>query len=499
MREVNNQARNQDKNMSAAREIGQVVMYSDFRGYGFIRTGKGRNAKDYFVHASSIHSAGHRTLDVGQTVEFTPRVAQRGIQAIDVRVISSEKIAKAAVEPSWVFMKKNPFTPQDPITDPNKFAGRRQPFHNAVDAIYNNKNILITGHRGIGKSSIAYQLLYLAAGENSLATRLGIDLGGETFDHICGDYRCLPGNSLGDIANGLLTTLAQDTGRERKELKDSKKTVDIDLKFFKTGLSNTYQTLNPSDLSIQFSGEVNRIYRSADHKARGVTFLIDEVDVLLGDVHLAPFLKACVEKMRLNHHLDISFVVSGVTGTTTDLLVQHPSSARLFENLVLDRMDPEELGEIIDLSLADTGVSITQHAKNRIVSLSNNFPQPVHLLGYHAFRLDAEASIDVHDVEKARDFVVQHLKKQDFNSRFEGLKEGSMLNVVRAFAFSKYETVNFAYISNQVKHLGERELFGIIGQLEKGIIEKQSKGNYRFCDPLFKVYLRWVFGMDEHN
>jgi hypothetical protein len=162
-------------------------------------------------------------------------------------------------------------------------------------------------------------------------------------------------------------------------------------------------------------------------------------------------------------------------------------------------MQPEELGEIIDLSLADTGVSITQHAKNRIVSLSNNFPQPVHLLGYHAFRLDAEASIDVHDVEKARDFVVQHLKKQDFNSRFEGLKEGSVLNVIRAFALSKYETVNFAYISNQVKHLGERELFGIIGQLEKGIIERQSKGNYRFCDPLFKVYLRWVFGMDEHN
>src|ERR1039458_4484293 len=119
--------------MSAAREIGQVVMYSDFRGYGFIRTGKGRNIKDYFVHASSIHSAGHQTLDVGQTVEFTPRIAKRGIQGIDVRVISSEKTAKPAVESSWVFMKKNPFTPQDPITDPDKFAGRKQPFHNAVD------------------------------------------------------------------------------------------------------------------------------------------------------------------------------------------------------------------------------------------------------------------------------------------------------------------------------------------------------------------------------
>src|ERR1700722_8626839 len=133
--------------MSAPRQIGQVVMYSDFRGYGFVRTGKGRAIKDYFVHASSIHSTGHQTLDVGQTVEFTPKTTKQGIQAIDVRVISSEKATKTIVEDSWVFMKKNPFTPQDPVTDPNKFAGRKQAFHNAVDAIYNNKNILITGPR----------------------------------------------------------------------------------------------------------------------------------------------------------------------------------------------------------------------------------------------------------------------------------------------------------------------------------------------------------------
>ncbi len=306
--------------MITKRIIGEVVRYSDFRGFGFIRYGK-NPAIDYFVHVSSIHSADIKTLDAGQTVEFTPRQGRKGPQAIDVRVISSEKSHSTNINFQPVCMKRNPFTPQDPITNPEKFAGRREAIHNAVDAIYNNKNLLITGARGIGKSSISYQLLYLARGEMELIKKFGIDLQEETFDHICGDHRCLPGNCLFDIANSLVATLLLDIGK-KDIMKERTETIEFDLKYFKAGSKETFEKLSPSDISVRFVADVDTIFRSVDHWARGITFLIDEVDVLLDEIDLAPFLKATSEKLRLNNHLNVSFIVCGVTGTATDLIRQ---------------------------------------------------------------------------------------------------------------------------------------------------------------------------------
>lgn len=476
--------------MSVERLIGQVTFFTDYRGYGFIRSGK----SEYFVHASAIHTTDRGTLDQGDRVEFTPQKGDRGFFAIDVRIL--QKAVTDDSQDRWVLMKKNPFTPQDPLVDPKKFAGRRAHFHNAVDALYNSKNILITGARGIGKSSIAYQLLYLASGDNTLAERLGVDLGGEKFGRITGDHRCTPGNTLTDVAASLLVTLQNSIGEVRKLLGEEFET-GIDLKYFKLGSKEIYEPSSTGDLATMFAIDVDRVFKSCNVPASGITFLIDEVDVLLQEVDLAPFLKAVVEKLRLSYHLTTSFIVSGVTGITTELLLQHPSAGRLFENLNLGPMSNGELGEIIDLCLDDTGVDITEHAKNRIVGLANNFPQPVHLIGYHAYRLDADAHIDVEDVEKAKEFVVTDLKKKEFQDRFDRLIQGGVLEVTRALAISKYETVKSVYFQRMVR-TDVKMISRALKELEEhGIVEEQSSGVYRFRDPLFRVYLRIALGIDE--
>lgn len=176
------------------RQIGEVSAYSDFTGYGFI---KDSAQKSYFVHVSQIQMDDMRTLEVGQKVEFTPFPTFRTPEARDVRVISNEKEIKEG-DRSWFFPKKNPFTPQDPQVDAKRFAGRKEPFRNAVDALYNNKNVLISGYRGIGKSSIAYQLLYMTKGERDLVDKLEIDMEPGTFKHLAGSHICVPGNTLLD-------------------------------------------------------------------------------------------------------------------------------------------------------------------------------------------------------------------------------------------------------------------------------------------------------------
>jgi len=474
------------------RLTGKVEFYTDYRGFGFIQ----RDKDEYFVHTTSIIDNAY--LVPGDEVEFTPVRTRKGWAAVDVRVLSRDTKSEREIEKSrWVFMKKNPFTPQDPVVDPERFAGRRPQVANAIDALYNSKNILITGPRGIGKSSIAYQLLYLANGDNKLANRLDIDLGGQTFSLLIGDHRCTPGNSLATISTALITSLQANLGRKHRE-KGISQSVELNLKYFKFGETTQLEKIASGDLASMFAIETDEILRAYDHKMTGVVYLIDEIDTLDENVSLAPFIKAVIERLRLHHQLSVSFILSGVTGSITDLVVQHPSAARLFENLSIGPMESDELHEIIDLSLKDSGVDITPRAKTLLSSLANNFPQPVQLIGYHAFRLDSDLNIDDEDVEAAKRFVVENVKQQEFQERFGKLLQGGTRSVARAFAISKYETVGVSYLKHHCKNLDLTQLAHATQEMVvRDIIELVDVNTWRFRDPLFRIYFRMALGIGE--
>lgn len=471
---------------------GSVNYFSDYRGFGFVL---GVDKVEYFVHVSQIKADGHKTLQKGQEVAFTPTKSSRGPQARDVSILDSAD-PEQKTDKKFV-LKKNPFTPQDPMIHAKKFAGRKDSVLNAVDALFNNKNVLIVGPRGLGKSSLSYQLMYLTQGQKDLLEKLEIDLGDYTFCNSTGDHRCVPGNSLLDICNGLLYTFSTGINENVDEIK-RKIVYGIDIKIFKFTAEEELEKISPTDISLFFVTKVEEFFNKIPQLSKSVTFLIDEIDVLDNDIELAPFLKATSEKFTINNRINVSFIVSGVTGTITRLISQHASVSRLFETIPLPRMTQNELEEIIDNALDGTGVRIDENAKNEIVSLANNFPQPVHLLGYHSFKLDSNNIIEIDDVGDSKKFIVSEIKKQDFESKFEGIAPGSMTEVVRVLAQAPFETVNLSYLRANLRHMSDEKILGTTGGLfERGVIEKQHRGVFRFNDPLFKIYLRWLFGMEE--
>ena len=64
---------------------GVVKWFNEQKGFGFISTD---GAEDVFVHYSAIQSAGFRTLQEGQRVEFETERTPKGMQAVNVRIIS---------------------------------------------------------------------------------------------------------------------------------------------------------------------------------------------------------------------------------------------------------------------------------------------------------------------------------------------------------------------------------------------------------------------------
>lgn len=68
----------------AERETGVVKWFNASKGFGFIQR---EGAQDLFVHFSAIQGDGYRSLQEGQTVEFTVATGPKGLQATDVSVL----------------------------------------------------------------------------------------------------------------------------------------------------------------------------------------------------------------------------------------------------------------------------------------------------------------------------------------------------------------------------------------------------------------------------
>ena len=72
------------KKKVSERLSGKVKWFNSKKGYGFIEREEG---EDIFVHYSAIQGDGHRTLEEGQSVEFSIAEGSRGPQAQDVSIV----------------------------------------------------------------------------------------------------------------------------------------------------------------------------------------------------------------------------------------------------------------------------------------------------------------------------------------------------------------------------------------------------------------------------
>lgn len=69
--------------------VGKIKWFNNEKGYGFI---EGENDEDIFVHYSAIKQDGYKSLSEGQIVEYELLETEKGLQAINVKEVSSATV-----------------------------------------------------------------------------------------------------------------------------------------------------------------------------------------------------------------------------------------------------------------------------------------------------------------------------------------------------------------------------------------------------------------------
>jgi len=461
---------------------GTVTTYFLDRGFGFIT---GEDGRDYYVSQSYILDADFRYLERGEEVVFAAVKTLRGIQAHHVKRYIPDAEAQAAGK-SWVPAKMNPFTPQDPITDPMLFAGREEYVDIGLDAVLNSQNILVTGERGVGKSSYSTQMLTIASGDFTLLDQLVIPNPELDLGRLGVSYTCEPGDTMQVIAGSIAEAIETEA---RSEIPSKTSSTFGFNKIVSASHTIEYEDGAIPSLAGAFAESVARAVLAADGRFDGVCILIDEIDVLDTGVPLAPFLKASIETLRLRGVSNVSFVVTGISGEVTNFLRQHSSVARLFMNVHLDPMIERELKDVVVRALAGTDVGIHPKALDAIIAHSGCLPASVQLLGYYAYKANTDSHIDTHDVDKAIGVVVRQIRKQFYRDLRDTLAATGPNARVLLQVLADYSSVNSA-LAADTGNIGEEAALIALEKLQDTGAVIGASGQYGFRDPLFGEFLR---------
>ncbi|MDO6709029.1 AAA family ATPase [Photobacterium sp. 1_MG-2023] len=307
-------------------------------------------------------------------------------------------------------MKKiNPFKPHSPVPTA-MFAGRLGEIDTFETALFQTKsgnpsNLLITGERGIGKSSLLTLFKPLANGEIKSPDY-------ENFNFITLNAIISNGTNLVTFIKLIQRNLQRELGKEEIFRKIMGSTWDFvqRIKVMDSGIEKSVQTSDPDlvidDFSYSLAETCNRVCDpDKGNKAKdGIVIFIDEADNACEDLQIGYLLKATTELLQQHGCSKVMFVVAGLNEVIEKLSRSHESSLRIFTQIKVKELRPEDRHYVVDRGieegnrLNDDQTTVSVDAKNHISTLSEGYPHFIQQFAYSAFEANTDGEISADDV-----------------------------------------------------------------------------------------------------
>jgi hypothetical protein len=408
-------------------------------------------------------------------------------------------------------MKKiNPFKPNSPVSA-GMFAGRINEIKLLEQALHQTKfdqpsNFLITGERGIGKSSLMMILKDFSSGKF------------ETLEH--GKFNFLTINIVISERMSLLTfiklierNIKRELGKVEAIRSFMNSTWDFvqRIKIMDSGIDQLNVTedsdLVINDFSYSLSETCNRIINpeKGEDKKDGIVFIIDEADNACDDLHIGYFFKVVTELLQQNGCQNIMFIVVGLPEISAKLAKSHESSLRIFNHIRVKELNPTDRFYVIDKGIEegnrinDEKTSISEDAKRHISTLSEGYPHFIQQFAHTAFEYNTDGEISSEDVLEgafkdggAIDAIGSRYYASDFHSK---IKSDEYRQVLGIMAESMNEWIKKSDIREKFTGLDQTLTDALAALTQRKIILKNDsvRGEYRLQQRGFALWIK-LFG-----
>jgi energy-coupling factor transporter ATP-binding protein EcfA2 len=389
-------------------------------------------------------------------------------------------------------LKTNPFTPGKRLTRPELFAGRTEQLEAGVRLLVqagggNVRHGLITGDRGIGKSSLSSQIQGIAQRDDGHLRLVGLSAPEFPYTFLVAEHVAQRGQTVADVAAGLLREINRVRGTSKgMKLGD----FELDFKVIRAKLVERDGGAAP-DVTVAFVDEIEQIWKNSEG-TDGIALVVDEVDRVAEDPGMATFFKVSTEMMSARGLENIMILAVGSVGVQELLKADHSSVVRIFETIHLPLLSPEESMAIVDRALSGTGVSIERAVNQDIAFVAGGFPNPVHVIGSEAFDADDDDCIDEEDVAIAIERVVTEKWKEQFDANYIEAGSGKHRDIVKTMAGYDEPDVPSKYICDELGVRQPQISSNINELMKRDVIVRVERGVYRLKDPLFRIYVQYL-------
>jgi AAA+ ATPase superfamily predicted ATPase len=381
--------------------------------------------------------------------------------------------------------KESPFTPGKPVPV-EYFVARLKEIGRLERAIKQtlsrrNENIFITGERGIGKSSIARFIRYLAEKE---------------YDFI--GTHCFLGSAR-DL-EGMIRLIFQRLLQEVPDKTISDKLKDVFGKYIKgltlfgVGVEFTTDRSELRAILDNFLPVIRKINETIKDTKKGMILILDDLNGISDIPEFALFFKSFVDELATSRDsLPLLIILVGIPERREDMIKHQPSIARIFDIINLLPMNENESREFFNNMFDKQNISLTPEALSLIVELSGGFPMLMHEVGDAVFWLDKDNSVDKKDaidgILKAAEIVGgKYLDPQVYRA----LRSKTYRSILRKIGELPLGTSFQRKDILEKVPVNERKTFDNFLQRIKKlgiIIETEIRGEYRFINQLYHLYV----------
>jgi AAA+ ATPase superfamily predicted ATPase len=386
----------------------------------------------------------------------------------------------------------DPFTPNRPIDDPERFFGRLDPVNEIIDSLFqiknqNPKHTIITGDRGVGKSSLLTQIHLTANGDNRLSDKFGIDRGCDRFNFITAWHDVDATQSAFDLALAVLSRFESSFAKFFSGI-----SLEIDLAGFGKLGKDKQSPINMTQLIEEFVERIKKVDKKAsDNNNDGVLIFIDELDRITVDSMISSFFKLTSERLARDGIKKVGFVCAGITGAIQKLEEEHASILRTFRDIPLPRFEKDEVIQILNDGFQKASHKCEmQNLIDRAYEVTVGLPEPIHLLGSEMLSVNTTGSIVEGDFENAIKKIITDVRKNKLSSLLKKAGSGKYQKILEAMARFDKKIVPLEFIASTIKQEQSQFSTNMATLIDREIIFKPAIGYYAFTDPMLKEYIK---------